>query len=69
MPEHALDHFRVRTSGPPHRRGGMTQFMYPEAGHATSHALTLEQVNQEHTVYLVEVEVTRRTAPVRSPPG
>ena len=36
---------------------------------ATSHALTLEEVNQEHTVYLVEVEVTRRTAPVRSPPG
>ena len=23
---------------------------------ATSHALTLEEVNQEHTVYLVEVE-------------
>jgi hypothetical protein len=56
---------------------------------ATSHALTLEEVSQEHTVYLVEVEdeggladwltraignfrpaqVTRRTAPVRSPPG
>ena len=36
---------------------------------ATSHALTLEEVNQEHTVYLVEVEVTRRTAPVRSSPG